>query len=76
MTAIFSAFTTTTKSPVSTCGVYALTTFASIQPGRKDELQAYLDAYVEFVGPQQPPDGPYPFRATRRNCVLVADKRP
>jgi hypothetical protein len=27
-----------------TGGVYALTTFASILPGHKDELQAYLDA--------------------------------
>lgn len=30
-----------------TGGVYALTTFASILPGRKDELQAYLDAMPE-----------------------------
>jgi hypothetical protein len=30
-----------------TGGVYALTTFASILPGHKDELQAYLDAMPE-----------------------------
>ena len=33
-------------------GVYALTTFASILPGHKDELQAYLDAMPE--GPHSP----------------------
>lgn len=35
-------------------------------------LQAYLDAYREMLGPLDAPDGPYPFRATRRNCVFVA----
>lgn len=41
----------------------------------RDALQAYLDAFVEMVGRQLgAPMGPYPFRATRRNCVLVADK--
>jgi hypothetical protein len=33
-------------------GVFALTTFASILPGHKDELQAYLDAMPE--GPDSP----------------------
>lgn len=40
----------------------------------REALQAYLDAYVELGGPLEAPPGPYPFRATRRNCVLVADK--
>ena len=35
-----------------TGGVYALTTFASILPGHKDELQAYLDAMP--LGPESP----------------------
>jgi SAM-dependent methyltransferase len=38
------------------------------------DLQAYLDSYAEMVGPLQAPEGPYPFVAARRNCVLVADK--
>jgi SAM-dependent methyltransferase len=37
-------------------------------------LQAYLDAFVELAGELRAPDGPYPFRAERRNCVLVAEK--
>ena len=40
----------------------------------RDDLQAYLDAYVELAGPLEAPAGPYPFRAARRNCVLVADR--
>ena len=40
----------------------------------REDLQAYLDAYVEMVGPLTAPDGPYPFVARRHNCVLVADK--
>lgn len=40
----------------------------------REDLQSYLDAFVEFHGPLEAPDGPYPFRATRRNCVLVADR--
>jgi SAM-dependent methyltransferase len=37
-----------------------------------DALAAYLDAFSEMVGPLQPPAGPYPFHASRRNCVFVA----
>jgi hypothetical protein len=39
-----------------------------------DDLQRYLDAYVEMMGPMTAPDGPYPFKATRFNCVYVADR--
>lgn len=35
-------------------------------------LAAYLDTYSEMVGSLAAPDGPYPFRASRRNCVFVA----
>jgi SAM-dependent methyltransferase len=35
-------------------------------------LQTYLDAYFEMLGQVKAPDGPYPFRATRLNCVFVA----
>jgi hypothetical protein len=35
-------------------------------------LQTYLDAYSEMLGQVKAPDGPYPFRATRQNCVFVA----
>jgi SAM-dependent methyltransferase len=38
------------------------------------DLQAYLDAYVELAGPMTAPQGPYPFVATRRNCVWVAER--
>jgi SAM-dependent methyltransferase len=37
------------------------------------DLQAYLDAFVELYGPMVAPDGPFPFTATRRKCVFVAD---
>jgi SAM-dependent methyltransferase len=37
-----------------------------------DAVAAYLDAYREITGPLTPPPGPYPFRASRRNCVFVA----
>jgi SAM-dependent methyltransferase len=37
-------------------------------------LQAYLDAFVELAGELRAPAGPYPFRDTRANCVLVAEK--
>jgi SAM-dependent methyltransferase len=37
------------------------------------DLQLYLDAYVEMVGPLEAPDGPYPFVARREKCVFVAD---
>jgi SAM-dependent methyltransferase len=40
----------------------------------REALQAYLDAYRELFGELRAPDGPYPFRATRRNCVFVARK--
>jgi len=39
----------------------------------RDDLQRYLDAYVELIGPLAAPDGPYPFVATRAKCVFVAD---
>ena len=39
----------------------------------RDDLQRYLDAYVEMLGPLLAPDGPYPFVATRAKCVFVAD---
>jgi hypothetical protein len=38
------------------------------------DLQAYLDAYLELTGPMTAPEGPYPFLATRRNCVWVAER--
>jgi SAM-dependent methyltransferase len=37
------------------------------------DLQAFLDAFVEMMGPMVAPDGPYPFKATRRNRVYVAE---
>jgi SAM-dependent methyltransferase len=39
----------------------------------RDDLQAYLDAFGEMLGPLEAPDGRYPFAARRRNCVLVAE---
>jgi hypothetical protein len=36
-------------------------------------LQAYLDAFVELMGPLSAPDGPYPLKVTRRNRVYVAE---
>lgn len=39
----------------------------------RDDLQRYLDAYVELLGPLSAPDDPYPFVATRAKCVFVAD---
>jgi SAM-dependent methyltransferase len=41
----------------------------------RDDLQAYLDAFVGLIGPLDAPPGPYPFRVTRRNRIYVADKR-
>ena len=38
----------------------------------RESLQWFLDAYSEMLGPVKAPEGPYPFRAGRRNCVLVA----
>ena len=40
----------------------------------REQLQAFLDSYVEVVGQLQAADGPYPFVTTRHKCVLVADK--
>jgi ubiquinone/menaquinone biosynthesis C-methylase UbiE len=40
----------------------------------RDDLQAFLDAFVELMGPMVAPDGPYPFKVTRRNRVYVAEK--
>lgn len=41
----------------------------------RSDLQRYLDARVLLAGrPLMAPDGPYPFVATRRNCVWVADR--
>lgn len=40
----------------------------------RETLQTYLDGYRELLGPLEAPAGPYPFRATRRNCVFVAVK--
>jgi SAM-dependent methyltransferase len=40
----------------------------------RDRMQTYLDAYHEMYGSLTAPAGPYPFRATRRNVVLVADR--
>ena len=39
----------------------------------RDDLQAYLDAYVGMVGPLIAPESPYPFIARREKCVFVAD---
>ncbi len=39
----------------------------------RSDLQIYLDAYSEMVGPLEAPDGPYPFVASRRKCVFVAE---
>lgn len=38
------------------------------------DLQAFLDAFVEMLGPLEAPAGPYPFKVTRRNRVYVAEK--
>jgi hypothetical protein len=38
----------------------------------REALQSYLDAYSEMLGKVQAPEGPFPFRAGRRNCVFVA----
>jgi SAM-dependent methyltransferase len=40
----------------------------------RERLQAYLDGYREMYGPLAAPDGPYPFRASRRNVVFVATR--
>jgi ubiquinone/menaquinone biosynthesis C-methylase UbiE len=40
----------------------------------RQALQTYLDGYRELLGKVQAPPGPYPLRATRHNCVFVAQK--
>jgi SAM-dependent methyltransferase len=40
----------------------------------REALQAYLDAYQEMLGDLKAPNGQYPFRATRRSCVFVAER--
>jgi hypothetical protein len=40
----------------------------------RERAQTYLDAYHAMYGSLTAPAGPYPFRATRRNVVLVADR--
>jgi hypothetical protein len=40
----------------------------------RERLQAYLDAHSGLHGPLVAPEVEYPFRATRRNVVLVADR--
>jgi SAM-dependent methyltransferase len=42
----------------------------------REALQGYLEAYSGLVGELHAPPQPYPFRARRRNCILVADRRP
>jgi hypothetical protein len=40
----------------------------------RERLQAYLDSYRGMYASLTAAAGPYPFRATRRNVVLVADR--
>ena len=40
----------------------------------REDLQSFLDAFVELMGPLEAPEAPYPFRVTRRNRVYVAEK--
>jgi SAM-dependent methyltransferase len=40
----------------------------------RSDLQAFLDAFVELLGPLEAPPEPYPLRVTRRNRVYVAEK--
>ena len=39
----------------------------------REAAQTFLDAFAELAGPLTAPEGRYPLKATRRNCVLVAD---
>jgi SAM-dependent methyltransferase len=39
----------------------------------REEVQRFLDAFSEMIGPLSAPARPYPLKATRRNCVLVAE---
>jgi len=38
------------------------------------DLQAYLSSFKEMAGSLAAPEGPYPFKATRHNCILIAQK--
>jgi SAM-dependent methyltransferase len=38
----------------------------------REALQTYLDAYAELAGALVAPADAYPFRASRRNCIFVA----
>jgi SAM-dependent methyltransferase len=49
-----------------------LTSGAVLWATRAD-LRTYLDAFSEMVGPLEAPAGPYPFVASRRKCVFVAE---
>ena len=40
----------------------------------RDDLQVYLDAFVELLGTMRAPEEPYPFKVTRLNRVYVAEK--
>lgn len=40
----------------------------------REDLQRYLNAFSELLGPLTAPEEPYPFRARRHNCVLIADR--
>ena len=40
----------------------------------REDLQRYLGAFVELLGPLDAPAEPYPFRVTRRNRVYVAER--
>jgi ubiquinone/menaquinone biosynthesis C-methylase UbiE len=40
----------------------------------RQAAQMFLDTFVEMIGPLTAPSGPYPIKATRRNCVLIAEK--
>lgn len=39
----------------------------------REDVQRYLDAFVEMMGSMTAPDGPYPLKVTRLNCVYVAE---
>jgi len=54
--------------------VEAIDTEAFSMWDSRDDLQAYLDAFVELLGVMRAPDGPYPFKVTRLNRVYVAEK--
>jgi SAM-dependent methyltransferase len=41
---------------------------------KREDLQAYLDAYVEMLGPLEAPAAGYPLVATRAKCVFVAER--